>query len=193
MNKLPTLEIIIGPMFSGKTKALIDNYNKYKTYNNCLCINHSKDNRYSPSANKIVSHDGDTIDCIAVNNLYDVQKYYLQDLHNAAYIFINEAQFFSDLKDWTVDILDSYYKFKFIIPKNIIMCGLDSDFKRQKFGSILDLIPFADKIIHLRGKCSICLKKDSSKFSHRTISDTSQEIVGNDIYKPVCHSCYCKK
>ena len=68
---------------------------------------------------------------------------------NADYIFINEAQFFTNLKNWVITIVERY-------NKNVILCGLDSDFKREKFGEILDLIPHAHKITKLNGTCTQC-------------------------------------
>ena len=49
------LEIIIGPMFSGKTSELIRNYNEKISENKkVLAINYDKDVRYGK--NKIISH-----------------------------------------------------------------------------------------------------------------------------------------
>jgi thymidine kinase len=40
--------------------------------------------------------------------------------------------------------------------KKVYVCGLDGDFERKKFGSILDLIPLCDKVRKLTSLCSIC-------------------------------------
>ena len=48
------LEIVIGPMFSGKTKSLIAIYNSLYKTENVIAINHKIDNRYSE--NMISSH-----------------------------------------------------------------------------------------------------------------------------------------
>ena len=64
------LEIIVGPMFSGKTNKIIEIYNKYKSIYNILVINYIGDNRYSNS--DIVSHDGNKIPCIPIKLLSDI-------------------------------------------------------------------------------------------------------------------------
>jgi thymidine kinase len=186
------LTIIIGPMYSGKTEKLIDLYNEIKfikqndnSYIECseklLAINYDKDTRYG--VNKIISHNKKEIDCISINNLEELL--YTQNdkekLYTAKYIFINEAQFFKNLKNWVLTQIEEY-------DKNIILCGLDSDFKRDKFGEILDLIPHADQLIKLYGKCSKCNNK--SLYTYRLTSETNQEVIGSDNYIPVCRNCY---
>ena len=69
-----------------------------------------------------------------------------------------------------------------------MLCGLDSDFKREKFGEILDLVPHANKITKMNGKCSRCYNK--SIFTHRVSNETEQEVIGIDNYIPVCRQCY---
>ena len=177
------LELIIGPMFSGKTSKLIELYNEHTTFDdNIIAINYDNDTRYS--TNSIVSHDGDSISAFFVNNLNDLttHKHIFKKLKTANYIFINEAQFFKNLKSWVLKLVDLY-------DKNVILCGLDSDFKREKFGEILDLIPHADKITKLNGNCKNC--KNLSMFTHRISNETEQEVVGIHNYIPVCRKCYC--
>jgi thymidine kinase len=65
------LEIIKGPMFSGKTTRLLDLYKKYKFCGiNTLVINYSKDNRYSDSM--LSSHDKIMIPCLKAMKLGDI-------------------------------------------------------------------------------------------------------------------------
>ena len=186
------LTIIIGPMYSGKTERLIDLYNENKfikqnnnSYIECsdklLAINYDKDTRYG--INKIISHNKKEMDCISINNFEELL--YTQNdkkkLDTAKYIYINEAQFFKNLKIWVLTQIEEY-------DKNIILCGLDSDFKRDKFGEILDLIPHADQLIKLYGKCSKCNNK--SLYTYRLTGETNQEVIGSDNYIPVCRNCY---
>ena len=186
------LTIIIGPMYSGKTERLIDLYNENKfikqnnnSYIECsdklLAINYDKDTRYG--VNKIISHNKKEMDCISINNFEELL--YTQNdkkkLDTAKYIYINEAQFFKNLKIWVLTQIEEY-------DKNIILCGLDSDFKRDKFGEILDLIPHADQLIKLYGKCSKCNNK--SLYTYRLTGETNQEVIGSDNYIPVCRNCY---
>lgn len=181
-----SLELIIGPMFSGKTSLLIEKKNLLcsvsENKDKILAINYAKDTRYGES-NKIISHDGLSIDCIAINEFTDIyeNEIYSQALNSASYIFINEAQFFKNLKTWVLNEVEVSYK-------NVILCGLDSDFKREKFGEILDLVPHANKVTKLSGKCTKC--HNPSIYTHRVTDETDQEVIGVDNYIPVCRACY---
>ena len=59
--------------------------------------------------------------------------------------------------------------------KNIILCGLDSDFKREKFGEIWDLIPHTDNLIKLSGKCNNC--NNYSLYIHRLSCNKEQYLI----------------
>jgi thymidine kinase len=178
---MPYLEIIFGPMFSGKTSKLIDLYNKYKTYNTVFAINYDKDTRYS--TNKIVSHDGKEINAKFINKFEDLNEldFTINRLESAEYIFINEAQFFPNLKSWVLNQIEKN-------NKNVVLCGLDCDYKRNKFGEILDLVPYANTITKLNGTCTKCGKP--SMFTHRISNEIEQEVIGCDNYIPVCRFCY---
>lgn len=72
------------------------------------------------------------------------------------------------------------------------MCGLDGDFKRRKFGSILDIIPLCDDLIKLKAICHKCKKKDGI-FTHRITEEKIQTVIGSDNYISLCRTCYNSK
>jgi thymidine kinase len=172
-----SLEIIMGPMFSGKTEALIE---KYKTLSssNIMSFNFFKDTRYGD--NVIASHSGLSIPCKNIQTISET-IHNVKDAETTEYILINEAQFFSDLKENVVKLVETY-------NKKVIICGLDCDYKREKFGEMWDLIPYADTVIKLKGKCNNC--NNDSLFTHRISKEQQQELIGNDIYIPLCRKCY---
>jgi thymidine kinase len=70
-NDCGYLEIIKGPMFSGKTTRLLDIYKKYKFCDiSTMVINYEKDNRYSDQL--LSSHDKVMIPCIKTIRLNDI-------------------------------------------------------------------------------------------------------------------------
>ena len=141
------------------------------------------DTRYKN--NSIVSHDQESIDSLNLDSLSILfTDQYKSLLEKSKYIFINEAQFFPDLKDSIVKLLEIY-------NKNVILCGLDADYKRGKFGEIWDLIPHSDIVTKLTGKCYYC--KNKSLFSHRVTDETHQSIIGTTNYLPLCRQCYFSK
>ena len=178
------IELIAGPMFSGKTSLLIELYNEFYSSNKkneILAINYDKDIRYG--INQIISHDGLAINCISINELSELftSHTYKSKLESAKYIFINEAQFFKNLKDWVLNQVEVH-------DKNIILCGLDSDFKRERFGELIDLVPHANKVTKLSGTCTKC--SNQSIYTHRISNEIEQEVIGTNKYISVCRKCY---
>ena len=179
------LELIIGPMFSGKTTELLEIYKKCKFCNIPVSIiNHNLDKRYHNTM--VSSHDKIMAPCIQTNLLTDIwinenfESYY--SLRNSDVILINEGQFFPDLYEIVLDMLKC--------NKKIYICGLDGDFERKKFGDILDLIPICDSIKKLTSLCTLCRNGKPGIFSMRLTNEKEQTVIGSDNYIPVCRNCY---
>jgi thymidine kinase len=179
------LEIILGPMFSGKTSKLIDIYKQYHFCNiSTLVVNHADDNRYDQS--QLTTHDGTKIDCEKWNTLNEFMSHHRVQLMDdePIVILINEGQFFSDLYS-SVERLVNLYK------AHVYVCGLDGDFKREKFGQLLDLIPLSDNVYKLSSLCVKCKDGTRSIFSHRITNETDQKMIGSsESYIPLCRKCY---
>lgn len=180
MNDQGYLELIMGCMFSGKTTKLLEVYNMYKICDiECCVINFSKDTRYSET--HLMSHDKNGIPCIFTDMLTDFcNKKNTLDKYNV--FLINEGQFFPDLVKATQNLLKA--------NKKIYIAGLDGDFKQQKFGSMLDLIPISDKYVKLYAICKKCKNGTKAVFSKRITNDTDQTVIGTTNYIPVCRKCY---
>jgi|TARA_B110000259_G_scaffold96296_2_gene111392 thymidine kinase len=178
------LNIILGPMYSGKSTELLRIYNKYKEKYRILVINHISDNRYGK--NKIYTHNKDSINCLSLLNLSEFYNYIESTQSEFDIILIDEAQFFNDLYDFCKSFTD--------IPDKIIyIFGLSSDYKREKFGQVIDLIPFADDIKHLKGICKKCKYNKEAPFTLRLNSKTEQVLVGcENEYISVCRDCWLK-
>ena len=73
--------------------------------------------------------------------------------------------------------------------KKVYICGLDGDFKRNKFGKLLDLLPYCDNIKKLTANCD-CGK--DALFSHRLAISKDQVLIGSTNYVPLCRKCYQK-
>ena len=93
------LELILGPMFSGKSSELIKRYRLYKCLNKeILFINHVSNTRYNNNDLKsIITHDNIKINnCISVNILDTINIEYKSLLDKTDVILIEELQFFKD-------------------------------------------------------------------------------------------------
>ena len=190
------LEIILGSMYSGKTSRLVEIYKQCKFCNiSVAVINHSIDDRYDEEL--LSTHDQIKIPCIKTDKLFDIWSDHISLEENiekisrvgdmfkvatSSVILINEGQFFPDLFDFVIELLKA--------DKKVYVCGLDGDFERKKFGTILDLIPLCDKVSKLTSLCSLCKDGTPGIFSMRLTKETSQTLVGSDNYIPVCRKCY---
>lgn len=180
------LELILGPMFSGKTSKILDLYNQCEFSNiPVVVINHTSDKRYSETM--LSTHDLKMIPCIQASSLCDAMEILeiKNKINDATVILINEGQFFNDLYEWTEMMVETNHK-------EIYICGLDGDFNRNKFGQILDLIPLCDKVTKLKSLCSMCKNGTKALFSLRVTEEKEQVLIGSDCYKPVCRACYNK-
>ena len=165
-------------MFSGKTTSLVQHYKNYSYIGrNVVVVNHADDTRYNDAL--LSTHDKIMIPCIFAHTVYSVKDAILA----ADVILINEGQFFSDIYESVVDMVENHNKVVYI-------CGLDGDFKRNKFGRLLDLLPFCDEFTKLSSLCAWCKNGTPGIFSHRITTETSQVVIGADNYVPLCRKCY---
>ena len=193
------LEVILGPMFSGKTSKIIE---IYKQYSFCgirtLVINHSHDTRYGEeningvtetiTTNVLYSHDQKRVNCIYGDSLQSVLHDYIDWFTDSQPlgVFINEGQFFPDLKSTIWKMVKEY-------KSHVYVAGLDGDFQREKFGQMLELIPFCDQVYKLRSFCVFCKDGTKAIFSYRinhTKCVDQTQVGAGEHYVPLCRKCY---
>ena len=176
------LELVLGPMWSGKTSHLLD---LYAQYNVCsvpvLLVNYTGDEERGVERGTIKSHDGRIAPCCTVRKLSEISN---EALQKASVILVNEAQFFPDAFTWISDAVEKH-------GKRVHAVGLDGDYLRRPFGDWLQLVPLADKLHKQRAFCMKC-KCREALFSHRISKECDRvELIGNeDMYQPLCRGCY---
>lgn len=198
-NECGYLELISGPMYSGKTSRLLNLYKQFKFCGiEILTLNHSDDStRYS--ATHLSSHDLITVPCTMTDSLNSIinltdkepiinnnNRISEEEFKKVRVILINEIQFFKEeALEWIKCAVDKY-------NKHVYVCGLDGDFQRNKFGSWMEyLLPLCDNHIKLHSYCSEC-KVKKAIFTHRITREMAQKIIGIDCYVPLCRRCYIK-
>lgn len=180
------LEVILGPMFSGKTSKLLETQ---KQYTFCeipvIAINHVDDTRYG--IHQMITHDKQNIDCFPASTIREVLLDHKDKLESPEplVVLINEGQFFPDLYDAVFELVTRY-------NKHVYVAGLDGDYNRNRFGSMLDLIPLCDKVTKLHSLCVYCKNGTKALFSHRLNSKVNdqKQIGSDDLYVPLCRKCY---
>jgi thymidine kinase len=175
------LKLILGPMFSGKSTKLIELIRKYKVIKyKVLTIKNSLDNRYS-NVSQIVSHNKDTEPCVSLKYLNEIMTntIFKTKYDESQVIFIEEAQFFTDLNDFVTKALKD--------NKTIFVVGLNGDSNQNNFGDIHKLLPKCNDIELLKACCKICMNETHAEFSKRIVKNNDQVHVGSgDEYIPVC-------
>jgi len=181
MSSSGYLELIIGPMYAGKSTELIRIINRYKCLNkNIIVINHIYNNRYG--SNELTTHNKEIVkECIILTKLDELDNTLLE---NTEVIIIEELQFFEDAYDVILHWCDNLNK--------IVICGgLDGDFMRKSFGDVLRLIPHAEKVTKLSALCKKCGDGTLAHFTKRKTENNEKTLVGSDdIYEAVCRKHY---
>jgi len=171
------IEVICGPMFSGKTEELIRRLVRAQIAKQRVSIfKPNIDNRFAE--NFIVSHNQRKIKSIQIQNTNMILDY-----HNKADVFgIDEAQFFDNS---IVDVCRRLAN----AGKRVVVAGLEKDYLAQKFGSMPELLVDAEYITKVNAICMNC--GDPANFSHRISSEKKQVVVGEtDKYEALCRKCY---
>lgn len=176
------LELIVGPMFAGKTSTLLGIIHRYNVIGyKCLAVTHSSDTRYSDTA-VLMSHNKEQLPAYATDVLTAVREH--PDYANSQVIAIEEAHFFEDLYDFVYNAVEND-------KKNVIVVGLNGDYLRRPIGQLSLLYPLADSIHKIDALCTYCPQPTNAIFTkHRvavTVKTDSQILVGGaNIYEAVC-------
>ena len=172
------ITIFTGPMFSGKSNRLIDEYEKFYNKENILVLKPVKDTR---TTSKIRAR-GRNIDiqAISIKDLSDIYNIISSDKYkDNRVIFIDEAQFITGDVSVILDL--SLHDFDFYIA------GLNLTSEQKPFGIMPNLIAIADKVEFLKAKCSRC-NKDAS-YTHCVVPKDKEILVGSNEYIPLCRDC----
>ena len=179
-----SLEIIIGPMFAGKSSALLSRIRRSKAIGkNVMVITSSLDKRYSVEP-ALVSHDKESVAAFATAKLMSCLQEndsQLAILLESDLVIIEEAQFFPDLHQFVELVLT--------LKKNIVVCGLDGDTTAKPFGQVLDCIPLADSVVKMTALCERCGDGTAAIFTGLRSSGSAEgqiKVGASETYIPLC-------
>lgn len=183
------LEVIFGPMFSGKTEELIRRIKRVEyARQNFIVFKPVIDNRYSQEM--VVSHSEQKIDSIPVQNSTAIRSYL--DSCSASYnvIGLDEVHLFDEN---IVPLCEELV----VKGARVIAAGLGEDFLSRPFGPMPKLLAHADVVTKLWAVCMRCgmpasktqrITRDGQKV------ENSQVLIGaSNFYEARCRNCYQKK
>jgi len=171
------IEVICGPMFSGKTEELIRRIKRAKIARQKVIIyKPGSDTRYKE--HQVVSHDANELDAIVINKAAEILK--IPD--DIQVVGVDEAQFFDDP---LIDILQQLA----IRGVRVIVAGLDLDYLGKPFGPIPGLLAAAEYVTKVHSICQQC--GSLATHSYRKVQSEEQVLVGEkDAYEARCRVCY---
>lgn len=173
-----SIEVVCGPMFSGKTEELIRRVVRAKIAKQRVQIfKPAIDVRYDET--QVVSHSSQKIESEPVKNAIDI----LLNLKDSTRIVaIDEVQFFDE------DII-------MVVKKlaargcRVICAGLDLDYRGVPFGPMPSLLAIADHVQKAHAICTIC--GAAATRSQRLSDEESTIVLGEtDKYEARCRTHY---
>ena len=174
------IKTFVGPMFSGKSDALISVYQKIWNKDLVMAFKPRKDTRdkefiksknYEVQIPAVFIDDvGEIKDCIHGRNIHT--------------IFIDEAEFLTgDVAELVA--LSVYYDIDFYIA------GLNMTSEQKPFGLIGDILAVSDEVENITGFCQDCNKPSRYTFYEPEKSD--DVLVGDEGYVSLCPACLRKR
>jgi thymidine kinase len=177
------LEVICGPMFSGKSEELIRRLRRAEIAGQrALVVKPALDDRYD--VGHVVSHAGAKMRAVAAETAADIPR--LTAGYDA--VGIDEVQFFDD---GVVDAIEQLVE----RGTRVVAAGLAQDFRGLPFGSMPTLLCVAEFVDKLEAVCHRCggpatmtqrlLDGHPAPFGGATI-----QVGALDSYEARCRACF---
>ncbi len=175
------IEVITGPMFSGKSEELIRRLKRARiARQRVACFKPDIDLRYHRTS--IASHGAQTHDAMTVANVAHLRAELYPQMADVEVVGIDEAQFFDDgILALAMDLVH--------LGKRIVLAGLDTTFTGEPFGPIPALMAIADDVSKLSAVCILC----GAPAIHTQRLGASQELVlvgAAGVYEARCRACF---
>lgn len=171
------IEVVCGPMFSGKTEELIRRVKRAQIARQKVQIfKPSIDNRYHET--DVVSHSSLTVEAVPIIDALDILRKLLDSTRVVA---IDEVQF---LDDTIIRVVQKLARRGI----RVICAGLDQDSQGRPFGPMPSLLAIADKVDKVQAVCTVC-GLAATKTYRKDPRETAQVVVGeSDRYEARCRA-----
>jgi thymidine kinase len=158
------IEVVVGPMFSGKSEELIRRLRRAEFARQRVQIfKPAIDERYA--VNEIISHSGLGI---ASDNITKAAEIMDKVQPRTEVIGIDEAQF---------------------LGERVIVAGLDTDYRGRPFEPMPRLLAVAEEIVKLLAICVRC--GNPAVHTQRLVESEELIVVGaTDMYEARCRRCF---
>jgi thymidine kinase len=179
------IEVVCGPMFSGKSEELIRRLRRAQIAHQRVAVFKPElDDRYH--ASDVVSHDGTSLSAQPVAMARDILA--LAAGQDAQVVGIDEAQFFD------AEIVDVAQRLA-AEGRRVVVAALDQDFAARPFGPVPLLLAEAEFVDKLQAVCNQC--REPATRTQRLIDgrparadDAVVLVDGAESYEPRCRACH---
>jgi thymidine kinase len=177
------LEVVCGPMFSGKSEELIRRLRRAEIAGQrALIVKPRIDDRYD--IGHVVSHAGAKMRAVAVSAAAEMAGL----VEGYDVVGVDEVQFFGPEVVLVVDGLVER-------GMRVVVCGLDQDFRGRPFGAMPELLCRAELVDKLQAVCHRC--GGPATMTQRLVdgrpapADGATIVVGAlEQYEARCRSCH---
>lgn len=175
------MEVITGPMFSGKSEELIRRLKRAQIARlRVASFKPDIDLRYQPAA--IATHSAQTIEALAVPDVRQLREALEPMLDSVDVVGIDEAQFFDDsLLELAMALVHA--------GKRVVLAGLDTTFAGEPFPPVPALMAIADEVTKLSAVCMLC----GAPAIHTQRLGANQQLVvvgAAGVYEARCRACF---
>ena len=168
------IEVITGPMFSGKSEELIRRLKRARiARQRVACFKPDIDLRYHRTS--IASHSAQTHEAVTVANVARLREALYEQLPDVEVIGIDEAQFFDQS---IVQLVGELVH----LGKRILIAGLDTTFTGDPFGPIPALMAISDEVTKLSAVCIVCGSPSWSSWARRAFMKLAAARVSGRIW-----------
>ncbi len=172
------ITVYTGPMFSGKTNALLGAYERATiAHKKVLAFKPKLDTRFGE--NVIKSRRFGEIKAFRIANIEELENY------DADVYIVDEFQFLQGSINSIIKLADEK-------NKTFYISGLDMTAERKPFGPMPELLAIADDVQKMVAICHDC-SLENAVYSYFLGKKDTDIVVGNTEYIPLCRGCFNKR
>lgn len=178
------LSVFCGPMFAGKSTALLRAVREAETLDGeaaCLLLKPAMDGRHGND--RVGTHDGELRAAMPVTQMPDLAS-------GVRHVFLDEVQFMEP--PWFAEGLGEAVEDLLRRGVNVTAAGLDMDAWGAPFQAVATLLAMADSVVKLTARCEVCGAPANMSRLHRDDAGGRVLLGGKDSYSPVCRDHHAR-
>ncbi|UKI28362.1 MAG: hypothetical protein L6V78_05390 [Clostridium sp.] len=174
------IKVFTGPMFSGKSDALLKEYDKRYHKSRILLFKPKMDTR---DYGVVKTRKGKEINAILVDDIKDIPSY-ITDKINTIFLLMKLIFLKGDIKKFLLEL-------SVMEDLDIYIAGLNMTSEQAPFGIMPQLLSIADEIEILHASCNECNR--DAIYTYYDGKKKGDILVGNDNYMALCARCLRRK